>query len=241
MKKSLLENINQNLKLFLHPIYDAKTMQVMSYEVLSRLPVENNLLPPPAFMDSVCLNKHFHLARAVLKRVEELLLVVDESISLHVNFNPEDLEDLYVFNLIKKLKKRIVVEITEESGNLKDKLHLLKLLKEAGVKIALDDFGDQNSTYNYILDRKSKLNLFDIVKIDKNLVAGIAQDKDDLDFLRTMVYLLKKNSSQKIVLEYIENEEIKDLAIKMGCHGLQGFFFGKPFDSEKIVVKKRAS
>jgi diguanylate cyclase (GGDEF)-like protein/PAS domain S-box-containing protein len=98
----------------------------------------------------------------------------------------------------------------------------LHVLKESGVKLALDDFGTGYGSLAYL----QRLPV-DVVKIDRSFTAGIDNGGDDLALLEGIVGLGKALGLQ-LVAEGIERDAQQGIVQELGCHGAQGFFFGRP-------------
>ncbi|HYY03854.1 MAG TPA: EAL domain-containing protein [Gaiellaceae bacterium] len=98
----------------------------------------------------------------------------------------------------------------------------LRTLKSRGVKIALDDFGTGYASLAY-LQRLS----VDVVKIDRSFTANIDSGDGDLALLRGIVGLGNALGLQ-LVAEGIERRAQQGIVHELGCHGAQGFFFGRP-------------
>ena len=98
----------------------------------------------------------------------------------------------------------------------------LALLKERGVKLALDDFGTGYASLAYL----QRLPV-DIVKIDRSFTAKIDSGADDLALLEGIVGLGKALGLQ-LVAEGIERHAQQGIVRDLGCHGAQGFHFGRP-------------
>jgi EAL domain-containing protein (putative c-di-GMP-specific phosphodiesterase class I) len=250
MNDYLKDKIRSSLIVYLQPIYESATCtgeiqerKVIAYELLSRLRNGNMMYNPIQFLQNIPLREQYHLALSVLDRIPELLKVLDPEIKLHVNFNPDDFDNQEVFDKVLAHKDRLVVEITEESGDIENKAERLVELKKHDVCIALDDFGDRHATYNYIVDKRDAYGIFSIVKIDGKLVKDIDTNLHKREFLGDVIDTLKKKGNQHIVVEYIENKFINDLVITMGADSLQGFYLSKPFDSALLFkkLKEKAS
>jgi len=95
-------------------------------------------------------------------------------------------------------------------------------LKERGVKLALDDFGTGYASLAYL----QRLPV-DIVKIDRSFTAKIDSGADDLALLEGIVGLGKALGLQ-LVAEGIERDAQQGIVQELGCHGAQGFHFGRP-------------
>ncbi|MGZ8707674.1 MAG: putative bifunctional diguanylate cyclase/phosphodiesterase [Gaiellaceae bacterium] len=98
----------------------------------------------------------------------------------------------------------------------------LASLKEQGVKLALDDFGTGYASLAYL----QRLPV-DIVKIDRSFTAKIDSGAADLALLEGIVGLGKALGLQ-LVAEGIERVAQQGIVRELGCHGAQGFHFGRP-------------
>jgi diguanylate cyclase (GGDEF)-like protein/PAS domain S-box-containing protein len=98
----------------------------------------------------------------------------------------------------------------------------LAMLKERGVKLALDDFGTGYASLAYL----QRLPV-DIVKIDRSFTAKIDSGAADLALLEGIVGLGKALGLQ-LVAEGIERLAQQGIVRELGCHGAQGFHFGRP-------------
>lgn len=106
----------------------------------------------------------------------------------------------------------------------------LKQLKDAGYKIAIDDFGTEYSNFDLLL----KLNL-DVVKVDRSLVTNIHQDslkREVVHFITQIARIRGKDVVLEGVEEAVEAETIR------GFHNervfVQGFFYSKPLFREDL-------
>jgi len=98
----------------------------------------------------------------------------------------------------------------------------LGVLKERGVRLALDDFGTGYASLAYL----QRLPV-DVVKIDRSFTASIDSGEDDLALLEGIVGL-GKALGLELVAEGIERDAQQGIVQELGCHGAQGFHFGRP-------------
>jgi diguanylate cyclase (GGDEF)-like protein/PAS domain S-box-containing protein len=98
----------------------------------------------------------------------------------------------------------------------------LAMLKDRGVKLALDDFGTGYASLAYL----QRLPV-DIVKIDRSFTAKIDSGAADFALLEGIVGLGKALGLQ-LVAEGIERVAQQGIVQQLGCHGAQGFHFGRP-------------
>ena len=105
------------------------------------------------------------------------------------------------------------------------------MLRNAGIKIAIDDFGVGHSN----LERMASVDA-DIVKLDRHLVAKGAQSRRGLEILRHAKQLTE---SLNIILiaEGIETAEQETMLAKVGITQHQGFFRGRPTSPAAFLAK----
>ena len=98
----------------------------------------------------------------------------------------------------------------------------LAALKDRGITLALDDFGTGYASLSYLQQLP-----VDIVKIDRSFTDAIDSEQARLVMLQGIVDL-GNALGLKLVAEGIETESQHDIVCKLGCHGAQGFYFGRP-------------
>lgn len=118
----------------------------------------------------------------------------------------------------------LVFEITEGLAMLAPETSsaILNELKLAGISIAIDDFGSGYSTYAYL-----KQYQVDYLKIDKNLIDAITTDARDADIIQGIIAMARALHI-KTIAEGVEHQDQADLLIKLGCHKVQGYLYGRP-------------
>ena len=107
----------------------------------------------------------------------------------------------------------------EEAGQAAD--DNLHALRRVGVRIALDDFGTGYSSISRL-----RRNDFDVLKIDRSFVAGVADRPDDRAVV-TAIVALTDAFGVEVVAEGVETEEQLAAVIDLGCHAAQGWLFAK--------------
>ena len=127
------------------------------------------------------------------------------------------------------------LEITETTmmDDAEATAETLARLREAGIRLALDDFGSGYSSLNYL--KRFPVN---VLKIDRSFVKGLPNDEDEA--IVRAVATLAKTLGQKVVAEGVETLEhlllLRDLGAEIG----QGYYFSKPVpvtDAEKLVAE----
>ncbi|MDH5655598.1 MAG: EAL domain-containing protein, partial [Spirochaetia bacterium] len=135
-------------------------------------------------------------------------------------------------------KEMIEFEITEENGSLytgsvSDSIHLLHTL---GYKIVLDDYGAYSTSLTSLLELH-----IDKIKIDGYFIKLVAEKKVS-NVLKHLVDMCKELNLH-VVLEGIENDELRDLALISGADMIQGNLILPPTSdfSEAVSVQPMIS
>ena len=110
----------------------------------------------------------------------------------------------------------------------------LQALKSMGIMLALDDFGTGYASLAYL--RRLPV---DIVKIDRSFTAAIDGTSDDLVLLKGIVDL-GNALGLTLVAEGIETEHQRRVVGDLGCHGAQGFYFGRPASAPVLSTVEEA-
>ena len=111
--------------------------------------------------------------------------------------------------------------VRETSANLFE-------LRALGVGVAIDDFGTGYSSLSYL----HKLPI-STLKIDQSFVReiGVAsvEGQEEAPIIRTII-ALAHNLGMAVVAEGVETQAQRDLLLRLGCEGLQGYLLYRPLD-----------
>jgi EAL domain-containing protein (putative c-di-GMP-specific phosphodiesterase class I) len=124
---------------------------------------------------------------------------------------------------VLEITEGVLLEATEHTNSILD------ALRSIGFKTALDDFGTGYSSLAYLCNFK-----FDKIKIDRSFVCRIAR----IDISRTIVQsvvTIGRGLGMDIVAEGVETEFEALMMTKLGCTELQGYYFSKPVDADRMV------
>ena len=119
--------------------------------------------------------------------------------------------------------ERLTLEVTEQAllADIQMAARTLARLSEAGIRIALDDFGAGFCNFRYL-----KLLPLDYLKLDRSMVDGIASDSRDLAVFRAIVAMARALDLE-VIAEGIESEAQRDLIAEEGCALLSGLPAGQ--------------
>ncbi len=123
------------------------------------------------------------------------------------------------------------VELTETAviGDEARVSSLLARLRNAGVKVWLDDFGTGFSGLSHL--RRVPV---DGVKIDRSFVADVLRDPDDLA-LTTAIIAMAHSLGIHVVAEGVEKEGQYAILRERGCDLAQGFWLGHPMGNQEFA------
>ncbi len=126
---------------------------------------------------------------------------------------------------------RIVLEITESFSLETSKRFIGQItdLREAGFRIALDDFGLGYSEFNQLRQLP-----FDIIKIDKSYIQNIGLDRVTDVFVNAVVQVAE-HLDRRVVAEGIEGPDDRVRAAAAGCRLFQGYHFLAPSPAREIA------
>ncbi|HKZ45876.1 MAG TPA: EAL domain-containing protein, partial [Thermodesulfobacteriota bacterium] len=102
-------------------------------------------------------------------------------------------------------------------------------LTSMGIKFSIDDFGTGYSSLSYL----QRLPV-DVIKIDKSFVINMETDKNNTMIVRSVIELAH-NIGLKVTAEGVENKEVMDKLISLGCDDAQGYYISKPITHEELV------
>lgn len=145
-------------------------------------------------------------------------------------------ELIQTFNEFKLKNGSIALEITEtflmENSNVV--IDKLRLLRENGFSIHLDDFGIGYSSMLYLKDLP-----IDTIKIDKEFTKHILNDKFSRAIVITIIKLAL-SLNLNIIAEGVEYDKQAQLLLKNGCEVIQGYLIGKalPISDAIDIINK---
>ena len=126
----------------------------------------------------------------------------------------------------------LTVEITEELvvADFAKGRAVLNRLRDAGIRVAIDDFGSGYSTLTYLRELP-----IDEVKLDRQLIAPILYDRRAATIARSVIELAEEFGIASVA-EGVENEETVRWLKKFGCDVVQGNYFCGPLPAGDIPL-----
>lgn len=210
------------------PIVDLQTRAVHHHEVLARF-ASGDTAEMIRMAEELDMIRDFDLA-VLEKALRTLYQPGSGLIKLAINVSGGSLvDDAYVDAILKQTslnpdnRRRLMIEVTETAA-LEDIDAVgarLKRLRDAGIKLCIDDFGSGAASYEYL--RRLPV---DVVKLDGQLTRSI-EDERTGTMLAHLVELCR-TLSVKIVAEQVETQATSDTLAELGVDLGQGWLWAKP-------------
>ncbi len=227
---------NDLFELNYQPIFSIKKETVSHYEVLLRLkdldgtPVyPSDFIPAAERMGLIRLVDEWVMDQALNKLAT--LWQTEELFSLSINISAPTLQSStfpeILTGLIRKYRvdpSYIIIELTETAyiENFQMVLSNLERISEAGVLVALDDFGVGFSSFSYL----KKLPL-SYVKLDGSYIRDLDSNTDNQVFVESLNKMVNA-FGMRTIAEFVEDEITLKKLEELGVEYAQGYYIGKP-------------
>ncbi|WP_372985800.1 EAL domain-containing protein [Marinobacter sp.] len=231
------------LRVFYQPQVCSRSNRIVGLEALVRWQhPERGLLYPGDFLPLAEETKLIvQLSEWVMDRafrdVGDWIRNGHPDLRLAVNLSPTQVEHpRFVDNLVGRMTKQhfppdnLEIEITENviMSDLDQISHKLRELATVGVRIAIDDFGTGYSSLNYL----HRLPIHTL-KVDQSFVRAIRSGEDGACIVNAIV-AMAHGLKLEIVAEGVETDEQLSYLRNLGCHQVQGFFYGPARPAQEV-------
>ena len=179
------------------------------------------------------------LARYVARAAIEAAAQWPACLRLSLNVSAMDLADrTYTSDLLAMLEEigfapeRLTLEITEQAqvDDIDSSVASLNAFANAGIRLALDDFGAGFCNFRYL-----KMLPLHAIKLDRSMVEGVASDERDLAVLRGIVAMASALGLTTIA-EGVETQVQRDIVAAEGCTIWQGYYGSRPVPAERFAA-----
>ena len=228
--------LSNHIRYAVQPVFDAKSGVITGAECLLRWQLDDgSLVPIDHFLTTfIALEWQAPYMDHLLNQRMRLYSSIRDlaNINVHFNYTAEALKSrAFQERILHVLKAKPVnlqgwvIEIseqgTERGGSVISAQHHT-VLRNAGVLVAIDDFGVGQSN----LDRLAHVDA-DIVKLDKQFVAEATRTQRGLTILRH-AKALTTSLKMNLIAEGVETQEQEAMLTEVGITEHQGFFRGRP-------------
>lgn len=251
IERALREALDQDeLTVVYQPIFDTAEGALVAFEALVRW--EHSEFGSVSPTEFIPLAEEVGLIAAVGERVLDIACRDAASwretahfpIGLHVNVSARQLSaSSFVSYLARVLRhhhiepQSLTLELTEAVllDNPERAAARLMALREIGVRVAIDDFGVGYSSLAYL--RRFPL---DVLKVDRQFVAGIANSPPGQHILQAIVDLAA-GLEYDVIAEGIEQPEELVLLRQLGFRYAQGYLLAAPMPPAEALLLAAAS
>jgi len=211
------------------PIVDLHTGAVQHFEALARFSKTGTPAGVIHMAEELALIESFDLAVAA-KALARLRQPGAGLLKFAINVSGASLAgDAYVEALLDMtsehadIRKRLIVEVTETAAlaDIEAANRRLSVLRRAGIRVCIDDFGAGSATFDYLHGLS-----VDTVKIDGRFVRGIERDDRSQTLVKHLVSLCGSLNLTTIA-EMIETEEAAHVLKGIGVTQGQGWLYGR--------------
>jgi len=227
IKEALESN---NVVPYFQPIIDNKTGKVDKYECLARINHKDGHISPGIFLESAKMTGLLpNISLSIINK--SFKAFKNTSFEFSINASAEDLKTNMMVNYLMNRcdmyeidPSRVVIEVLETIGSQKSSVitRHLNELKEFGFKIAIDDFGTDNSNFSRIFYIEP-----DYIKIDGSFIKNIHTDSNSYK-IANAITSFSKSINAKVVAEFVHCKEVQDVVMELGIDYSQGYYFGAP-------------
>ncbi|KQW31530.1 diguanylate cyclase [Rhizobium sp. Root274] len=228
--------INDTVDVHFQPIVRLRDNRVVGFEALARWIDPDLGFVSPAVFVPLAEERGFidTLSETLLRKAAEATLAWPRDLFLSFNLSSVQLMDLRTsYNTLSILNsvgfdpRRLEMEITETAvmTSADTARRIIKDLKDAGIRISLDDFGTGQSSLGRLRDFT-----FDKVKIDRAFVSAITTDRTSEHIIKAIITMCE-GLDLEVVAEGIETEAEAQKLRELGCGMGQGYHFGRPADA----------
>src|SRR3954471_2232073 len=229
LRDSLLETViaHEGIEVLYQPLIEPRTGRIVGAEALARSSIADSA--QAMFARAAAAGLSERLSRLVQRKALRSAAVWEgplRGLRLSINLLPEDISrpgyDDWLLDEIATSgmdPERVTVEITE-SALLVDQpavAERLARLRDAGLRIAVDDFGTGYASLAYLTSLP-----LDAIKIDRGLVADLVGGERDRIVVRALIHLARELGLD-VVVEGIETAAQLALIAEWGCDLYQGF------------------
>jgi diguanylate cyclase (GGDEF)-like protein/PAS domain S-box-containing protein len=231
-------------EIYYQPMLDVKNQRVIGAEALLRW--HNLTLGNVTPDEFIPIAEHTGLivpiGKYVIKRalafLNEWQDIQQQQFTISVNLSPRQFRDTELLSFIKNTlvdanvsPESLHLEITEGvlmSGQTY--IHeALNEINELGIKLAMDDFGTGYSSLSYLRQYP-----FDILKIDRSFIQGIALNKADCNLVKATI-AMSHSLGLTVVAEGVETSEQLTLLAELDCDFVQGYYLSKPIPAKQLL------
>lgn len=201
---------------------------------------QHGVLPPARFLGGASdedLNELAAQAIATTVKTSAVFFRAGVAMKFAINIDAETLAKLPVALLVEKHRPPdnqwpgLVFDVTETQVLTKTALLKSRIagLYQAGVSLAIDNFGRGNSSFGIFKELS-----FSEIKIDQLFVRGCADNQGYANICKSIIELAHNFGSKAAAVGIETSEDVRKL-VELGCDSGQGYLFAKPMTEQELM------
>lgn len=227
---------------FWQPKVHLRDGRLLGFEALARWPhAVHGMVPPDRFIGA--LEQSPLLPRftavsidCVLMQLARIAPMIGDA-TVSINISARMLESPpFVDDLLAAVKRHgvapssVMLELTETAllGNPVQAARVVERLAEAGIALAIDDFGAGFTSFSTLRDFRVQE-----IKIDKSYILTLGDSRFDRSLVRSLVVFCE-SLGINLLAEGVETETCRQTLIELGCNHGQGFGLCRPLPFEAV-------
>ncbi len=218
------------------PIVDLVNDEVIAVEALARFDVAPYRSPDLWFKEAAESGLGLELELLAVTRALAEVPAMPDGVALSLNAGPRTVMAPQFREAMLRLgDSSVIVELTEHSAidDYPELVDSLRVLRERGNRISIDDTGSGYSSLTHILKLAP-----DFIKLDRGLVSGIDVDPVRRALAAALVTFAAETGAQ-IVAEGVETKDELMVLRQLGLRYAQGFYLGRPAKLDAIALARR--
>ena len=225
--------------LYFQPRLDLSSQRVTSVEALLRWRhPEWGLQVPDDFIDlledtGLIVDVGDWVIGQACREVRDLPLAVSVNLSPR-QFRHPDLANriLSILREVQFPADRLELELTERllMDDQQQVMRVLKELRDRGIQSSIDDYGTGYCSLQYL-----KHLPVNVLKIDRAFIKTLVEDRVDQAIVRSTIDLCH-TLGIKVVAEGVENRQVLDRLVAMGCDMAQGYYLSHPLPMDRLLA-----
>ena len=241
LRRALTDN---QLRVYFQPQVDIASGRIFAAEALVRWQdPDHGLIMPGRFIPiaeetGLIGDIGLWVLRATCSQGQAWIAAGLPPITLAVNLAPHQMRHGDIAGAVAEVLRdtgfppeRLELELTESALMQREDeaAEILNSLRALGVRLSIDDFGTGYSSLAYI-----KRFPIDTLKIDRNFIKDLADDKDDREITSTIISM-GHNLGLKVLAEGVETEEQLAYLKAQGCDSYQGYLKSPAVPAEEFA------
>ena len=230
---------HEQIEVLFQPLIDPRTGRIVGAEALARSPIVPSA--EVLFARAAAAGLDERLSRLVQRKALRCAAVWEgplKHLKVSLNLLPQDLSreryDDWLLGEIEEAgidPKRVTIEITESALLVDQQVVAERLtrLREAGLTIAVADFGTGYASLAYLISLP-----LDMLKVDRGLITHIVGGERDRIVVKAMIQLARE-LGLKVVVEGVESTGQLALLAEWGCDLYQGFLGAGALSHEELT------